>query len=262
MRRPSGDQAGLVTSKSPLVSWRGVAPARTGMSHRCDRRTTCPDSSSRKSSRVMRRAIGDLPLALLADDEAVVAGLRDQRHARTVRRPVDAADAVLERRELPRLAAVERQHPRLRDGIVGADRRAHEGQVAPVRRDRRRAVAHPPSRELARPPAAHRPQPDDATRSRRGGPDAGRRRRPSHRGGAGRPRERPGHERALWRLHRSCARVCTDSGACRGSLTRFRGMCHPPRDRAAVPPRAPPPSGLASEAHRRCDATAFSRHLR
>ena len=62
IRRPSGDHAGWRTSKSPLVSCRGVAPARNGISHRCERRTTCPDSSSRKSSRVMRRAIGERPL--------------------------------------------------------------------------------------------------------------------------------------------------------------------------------------------------------
>jgi hypothetical protein len=61
IRVPSGDHAGLRTSKSPLVSWRGFAPARGGMTHRWARRTTCPDSSSRKSRRVMRRATGARP---------------------------------------------------------------------------------------------------------------------------------------------------------------------------------------------------------
>ncbi len=61
MRRPSGDHAGFKASKSPCVSCRGAAPGRNGMTHRCARRSMCPDSSSRKSRRVIRRASGVLP---------------------------------------------------------------------------------------------------------------------------------------------------------------------------------------------------------
>ncbi len=47
IRVPSGDQAGALASNAPEVSWRGRAPAPARMTHRCDQRPTCPDSSLR-----------------------------------------------------------------------------------------------------------------------------------------------------------------------------------------------------------------------
>jgi hypothetical protein len=96
---------------------------------------------------------GCAALALIADREALVAGLCDERQPRAVRAPVHARHAVLQRREAPGLTSVERQHPGLGHRVGIADRRANEGQQPPVRRDGRRAVANSPARQLARSPA-------------------------------------------------------------------------------------------------------------
>ena len=169
-------------------------------------------------------------LALLADDEAMVARLGLEREARAVGRPVDGSDAVLQRGQLPRLAPVERQNPGLRDGVIVADRGPEEGNVPPIGRDRRPDVAHPAPGELPRPAAAKRahPQvrlvvlathpPQDVDDARSIGQEA-----EGLEGDLGadeRPRDCIGHG----------VRVCTDrSCSRRASLTRFRAMCHSPR---------------------------------
>ena len=99
-------------------------------------------------------------LSLLADQEAMVARLGDERQALAVGAPVDARDAVLEIREPPRLAAVERKDPRLPDRVVDARRRAHEGNPAAVRRHGWRSISHPSAGQLSRATSAKgaRPQ--------------------------------------------------------------------------------------------------------
>ena len=99
------------------------------------------------------------PLPLRPDDEALISGLRDEGQSLPVRAPVHARHAVLERRELPWLSAVEREDPRLRDRGILPDRGAHECQAAAIWRDRRRAVPDVPAGELARSTAAIRAGP-------------------------------------------------------------------------------------------------------
>src|SRR5690606_30154247 len=96
------------------------------------------------------------PLALLADDEAWIPGRRDERQTVPVRAPVDACHPVLEGRELPRLAAVEREDPGLRHGVRVSDRGPDEGQAVPIRRNRRSAVPDGAARQLAGVAAPHR----------------------------------------------------------------------------------------------------------
>ena len=59
--RPSGSQAGLDTSKSPLVSWRLLPPGRAVVTNRCVRRSRTPSSSARHPPAAIRRAVGDAP---------------------------------------------------------------------------------------------------------------------------------------------------------------------------------------------------------
>ena len=93
-------------------------------------------------------------LALVADDEAVIAPLRHERQHAPVRAPVGAAHAAFERGELPGLTAVERQDPHLADRVALAGRGPNEGDTSSVGRELRRDVADPPSRQLACPPTA------------------------------------------------------------------------------------------------------------
>ena len=159
MRRPSGAQAVARTSKSPRVSWRAVAPVRNGRTHRCVRRSTWPESSSRKSRRISRRATGVRPFRSCptmnrgsAEGATIASRSPDglQGHAQ---------NAVFEIGQPPRLAAVERQRPRLGDRIRFADRGAHERQPAPIGRHRRRGVTNATTRELTGPTAAGRSRP-------------------------------------------------------------------------------------------------------
>ena len=159
IRGPSGDHAGVRTSKSPLVSCRGAAPARNEQQPEVGATDSMAgivvaEIEARDAARERRAA-----LALLADDEPMVAGLGDERDARRRRPPVHRSDAMLQRGQLPQLAAVERQDPGLRDLVVMTSQGPDEGHVPPVRGDRRGAVPHPAPGELPRPSAAVRAHP-------------------------------------------------------------------------------------------------------
>ena len=120
--------------------------------------STCPDSSSRKSSRVMRRAIGVLPFRSFPDDERWSPAC-----ATSARRSPSGDQWTLPtpcftRGQSPRLPAVEGQDPCLRYRVVVLDV-AHERHVAAVGRDGWRAVVDAPAGQLPSAPAAQRTQP-------------------------------------------------------------------------------------------------------
>ena len=54
IRFPEGCHDGCETSKSPFVSWRGLAPARAGTRNRCSRLSRVPPSSCQSVVRMTR----------------------------------------------------------------------------------------------------------------------------------------------------------------------------------------------------------------
>ena len=139
----------------------------------CARRSMCPDSSSRKSRRVIRRADGVLPFRSVPTMKRRVAGRRHEGQAIAPRAPVDTERAVLQVGEPPWLTAVEQQRPRPGTRAHPRSRRMpHEREVAAVGRDGRHPCATRP-RVSWRGRLLSCPEPQVRLRSRRDGPGAG-----------------------------------------------------------------------------------------
>ena len=155
-------------------------------------------------------------LLLLADDEALVPGLCDEEQPVAARAPAHRPDAMLERRELERLAAGEWEEPDLGNRVVIADRRPQVGDALPVGRDRRRPIPDPATGELLRAPSTPRPRPQvrDVVVAAGASQDVDDRRPVGVEGRT--TRARPGRVRALGdEASVISAGVCTESVAAR-----------------------------------------------
>ena len=197
------------------------------MTHRCARRTTCPDSSSRKSRRVMRRAVGDRPCR-----PSPITNRWSPACATIASRCPSGLQCALATPYFsfvschgspPSSGRIQTWATRLVVARPASGRRRLDGRRArwpAIRRERGRGSAGAPDR---RETVASR----GATRTRPEPRGAGRRRSTRRQARCGTTRARPGLAPGPWGSHRSCGGVCNESAGKRESLTAIRGICHP-----------------------------------
>ena len=185
--RPDGGRRSRRSSAVAASRRRGTASA-TGASGG----TTCPDSSSRKSSRVMRRAIGERPLRSSPTTNRWSPAWAIERQARAVRAPVDAPTPCFSEVSChgsPPSSGRTQACATASSSPTGDRTKATCRPSGEIAGD---AVAHPAPGQLPRPSAAIAGASTGATRSPRDARAAGRRRPPDPSG------RRRNASRATW----------------------------------------------------------------
>ena len=161
IRFPEGCHDGCETSKSPFVSWRGLAPARAGTRNRCSRLSRVPPSSCQSVVRMTRATcFFGSPVQNRTSSPCETNAIRAP-----VGRPERSAHGAMGRcADALGLAAVGVDQEELGFGLVvrlaGVGPVRDEGDRAPVGRPCRRRVAPFPVGEPPWPPAGGRNQPE------------------------------------------------------------------------------------------------------